>query len=131
MPPRERDGMNIGVLIVDDQEDMRTLLRLLIRAADGGLFVSGEAADGEEALGVVEDADPRVVLLDWMMPRMNGLEAAEQILRRRPGQRIVLYSAAMDEDLRRKADVVGVSACLEKSELLELPERLYEIAGVA
>lgn len=123
--------MPIRVLIVDDQEDMRTLLRLIIRASDGPFVVSGEAADGQEALEAIEDSDPRVVVLDWMMPRMNGLEAAERILERRPDQRIILYSAAMDETLRREADVLGISACMGKSELIELPERLSEIAGVA
>jgi chemotaxis response regulator CheB len=49
--------------VVDDLEDMRTLIRLTIRAADSGLVVVGEAASGHEALERVDELDPDVIAL--------------------------------------------------------------------
>jgi CheY-like chemotaxis protein len=124
MSDQNRHGqvaVEIGAFIVDDHEDMRVLIRTIIEAADFGLFVSGEAADAEEAIEAVDDVDPEVILMDEMMPGMSGLEAAALILRRRPGQRIILCSAYLDADLRDRAEAAGIEVCLTKSQLNEIP----------
>jgi two-component system nitrate/nitrite response regulator NarL len=105
------------VLIVDDHEDIRLLVRALIRTANQELRVSGEAATGEEALASLDDIDPSVVLLDHMMPGMTGLETAREILIRRPDQRIILFSAYMTEELCREARSLGVVGCLPKDDV--------------
>ena len=72
------------MLIVDDEMDMRMLVRVVIEIANDGLSIVGEAADGAEALRVWRDLDgppvPDVVILDNRMPELTGLEVAEQIL---------------------------------------------------
>lgn len=118
--------MAIRTLIVDDHQDVRILLRTIIELA--GMSVSGEAADGEEALAVLDEADPDVILLDEMMPGLSGLETAALIRARRPGQRIVLCSAAMDDGLRRKAAEAGIGICLTKYEMSRVPDALREAA---
>lgn len=123
--------MEIGAFIVDDHEDMRVLIRMIIEAANRGLFVSGEAAGAEEALEVVDTIDPEVILMDEMMPGMSGLEAAELILRRRPGQRIILCSAYLDADLRDRAEAAGITVCLTKSQLNEIPAVIRQTVGQA
>jgi DNA-binding NarL/FixJ family response regulator len=117
----------IGTLLVDDEADIRLLLRRMIEAADGELCVVGEAADGTEALACIDELDPDVVVLDQRMPGPTGLETAEAILARRPQQRIVVCSAQMDADLRRAARDVGVHLCLSKLEILELPDALRRV----
>src|SRR5207249_4476452 len=83
---RAREGFRVEIptMIVDDQEDVRLLLRVLINMANEGLFVRGEAGGGVEALDRLEEDDPIVIVLDQMMPDMNGLETAAQIRTRRP-----------------------------------------------
>src|SRR5436190_13703234 len=102
--------MSIRTLIVDDHRDIRALIRLLIEEADGELSVGGEAASAMEALDQIDDVDPTVVLLDYMMPEVDGLEAAERILARRPRQAIVLCSAFIDDRLRERARAAGIVA---------------------
>lgn len=119
------------MLIVDDELDMRMLVRIVIEMANHGLRIVGEAADGTEALKVWRDLDgppaPDVVILDNRMPGLSGLEVAEQILRERPGQIIVLYSAFLDDDVRAKAAAIGITRCVSKQELDQLPALIEEL----
>ena len=120
--------MHIRTMVVDDQADVRLLIRITIDLANDGLEVSGEAASGEEALTRVEAIDPAVIVLDEMMPGMRGIDVACKILQERPGQIIVLCSAHLDDDMRRRALNVGVTAALEKDRLEDLPDLLRELA---
>lgn len=121
--------MEIRVQIVDDQDDVRVLLRLTIDLANDGLIVVAEAANGEEALVQVESADPAVVVLDEMMPGMNGIDVARHIRRLRPGQPIVLCSAHLDDTVRARAREAGVTAALPKERLDELPDLLRSLVS--
>lgn len=101
---------------------------LVIGSAASGIVVVGEAASGEEALACVDELDPGVVLLDQMMPGLSGLETAERILQRRPDQAIVLFSAAIDDELRDRALALGIAACLAKDRLISVPQVLVSAA---
>ncbi|MEY2565947.1 MAG: two-component system, chemotaxis family, chemotaxis protein CheY [Actinomycetota bacterium] len=118
-----------SVLIVDDQEDIRILVRALIRGADDEFAVTGEAANGEEALAALDNADPEVIVLDQMMPGMTGLETARRILERRPGQRILLFSAYLSDEIREEAAAVGVTDCLAKDQVARIADALRAIAA--
>jgi CheY-like chemotaxis protein len=121
------------MLIVDDELDMRMLVRLVIEMANNGLTIVGEAGDGAEALQVWRDLDgppvPDVVILDNRMPELSGLEVAQQILAERPDQLIVLYSAFLDESVRARAAELGVSRCVSKHELERLPSLIRELTA--
>lgn len=121
------------MLIVDDELDMRMLVRLVIEMANNGLTIVGEAADGAEALQVWRDLDgppvPDVVILDNRMPELSGLEVAQQILAERPGQLILLYSAFLDDSVRARAAELGVSRCVSKHELERLPGLIRELTA--
>jgi DNA-binding NarL/FixJ family response regulator len=123
--------MAIRTLIVDDHRNIRALIRLLIEEVDEGLAVGGEASTAMEALDQIDDVDPTVVLLDYKMPEVDGLEAAERILARRPNQAIVLCSAFVDDQLRERARRAGIVACLSKADFNSLPEVLREVAQAA
>jgi DNA-binding NarL/FixJ family response regulator len=97
----------LRVLIADDRPRTRRALRALL-AAHGGFEVVGEAADGEEALALVEVLRPDLVLLDVWMPRLDGIAAAAAIKARWPSIRVVVHSLATerrDEALAAGADV--------------------------
>jgi YesN/AraC family two-component response regulator len=120
------------MLIVDDELDMRMLIRLVIQMANNGLSIIGEAADGAEALRVwrdLEDEQPDVVILDNRMPVLSGLDVAREILSERPDQLIVLYSAYLDERVRAEAAAVGITRCVAKDELDLLPTVVREVTA--
>ena len=116
----------ISTLIVDDQPDIRLLLRVIINASDNGLVVAGEAESGSDALELVETLDPDVIVLDQMMPGMTGLEVAEQIMSRRPEQVILLCTAFLNDEVRSKAAELGIAGCISKSDARLVPMRLMQ-----
>ena len=120
--------MGISTLIVDDDEDIRLLIQLIIDAANDGLFVQAAAATGAEALEKLDECDPDVVVLDEMMPGMSGLEAAARIRETRPGLPMILCSAYLDEDVRARAAQLGIE-CLAKEEMPQMPAAIRRLAG--
>jgi CheY-like chemotaxis protein len=115
----------IPTLIVDDEEDVRSLVRMVVEAANEGLVVSGEAANGDEALERWRENRPAAVVLDQRMPGMSGLEVAERMLAENPDQYIVLFSAFLDRSTREAARQLGVRVCLDKTQVARLPEELW------
>jgi DNA-binding NarL/FixJ family response regulator len=122
-------GVQIPVLVVDDMDDMRALVRLIVRTANEGLTVAGEAANGSEAIDLADTLNPAVIILDELMPGLGGLETARRILARRPDQRIILFSAYLDDRIRDAAREVGITACLSKVDYEILPEVIRAAAG--
>jgi DNA-binding NarL/FixJ family response regulator len=121
--------VQIPVLVVDDMDDMRALVRLVVRTANEGLVVAGEAANGSEAIDLVDALDPAVIVLDELMPGLGGLETARRILARRPDQRIILFSAYLDDRIREAAREVGITACVSKVDYESLPEVIRAVAA--
>ena len=121
------------MLIVDDELDMRMLVRIVIEMANHGLTIVGEASDGAQALQVWRELDgppvPDVVILDNRMPGLSGLEVAAQILEERPEQLIVLYSAFLDDDVRARAAGLGITRCVSKQDLDRLPALIQEVTA--
>ena len=117
------------MLVVDDMDDMRALVRLVVRMANEGLVVAGEAANGSEALDLVDTLDPAVIVLDELMPGLGGLETARRILARRPHQRIILFSAYLDDRVREAARGLGITSCLSKVDYESLPDAIRAAAA--
>src|SRR5438045_6523132 len=113
------------VLIVDDEEDMRALVRATIEIANEGLTVAAEASDGETAVDLVRTERPEVVGLDHRMPGTTGLDTARRILAERPDQTIVLFSAYLDRDVTLTAERLGVRVCLAKDDIRRLPDVIW------
>ena len=113
------------VLIVDDEDDMRALVRATIEIANEGLQVAGEAHDGDTALNFVREEQPQVVVLDQRMPGGTGLETARRILSEHPDQAIVLFSSYLDREVINAARRLGVRTCLAKDDIRQLPDVLW------
>jgi len=126
MSPRD-----IPTLIVDDEPDIRLLMRVGLELANEGLRVSGEAASGEEALGMLESCDARVVVLDQMMPGLTGLATASRIREQRPNLRLILCTAYYTGDLARQAADVGIESCVSKDDIGHLPDEVRRVAALA
>ena len=123
--------MSIRVLIVDDDSDIRLLLRMWIEGAPDDLVVAGEAAGAQGALDQLDEVDPDVVLLDARMPAIDGFEAAEMILARRPSQKLVLYTGVLNRELRERAFAAGFAACVAKDDFGRLPGVLTAVGRPA
>lgn len=90
----------IKVLIADDHRDFRRVIHEFLDRLPN-VSVVGEACDGREAIGKVQELIPDVVLMDITMPNMNGLEAIRIIKNRWPGTK-VLIATTHDEPIYRK-----------------------------
>lgn len=90
----------IEVVVADDEDDIRLLLKLQLRQF--GISVVGEATDGMEAIDVCEATNPHVVILDLLMPNMNGFEAIPELRRRCPDVKIIAYSAVAGDFVREE-----------------------------
>ena len=111
----------IRVMVVDDTDHVRRMLTSMLSL--DGFEVVGEVASGPAALEAVEAADPDIVVIDYKMPGMDGLETARGIRRRRQDQVMILYTAYIDEALERAAAEAGISLCIGKVDGLSSLER--------
>ena len=103
----------IRVLLVDDHPVVRQGLRALLSTQDG-IEVVGEADDGDVAVSAAERLSPDVVLMDVVMPAMDGVEALRRIVERRPQTRVVMLTSYADERRAMEAVDAGASGFLLK-----------------
>jgi CheY-like chemotaxis protein len=122
------------VLVVDDDDVIRQLITVNLELEGFEVIPAG---DGQDALDKVKDAQPDVVTLDVMMPRVDGWEAAER-LRADPETahiKVILLSARAQESDIQRGERIGVDAYLTKpfdpDELIDVVRRLAESSGSA
>src|SRR4051812_45356039 len=118
----------VRVMVVDDHAEVRRLIRLILEDAGPPVSLVAEAGGAQEALERLDAAEPDVGVLDARMPGVDGFEAAPLILGPRPGQRILLCSAIVDDEIRSRAAAAGIAACLSKDRFDDLPEVALELA---
>ena len=116
-------------MIVDDQDDIRSLMRILIELDSEVMEVSCEAASAVEALAIIDACDPRVIVLDEMMPGMSGVEAAAAIRARRPDQLLILCTAYLDSDVAARAREAGIAVSVHKDQVRTLPGLIRRLAA--
>ena len=118
----------IRVLIAEDHLMVRSGIRALLEKS-GDLNILGEASNGQEAVEMVEKLKPDVLIMDIMMPRMNGIQAAENIRKLRIPTYILLLSMYSDEGLVYQALQSGVKGYVLKSSVSD--ELLWAVQAVA
>lgn len=102
------DQPRIRVLVVDDHPLIRSGLAAMIRAEAGFEWV-GEAGDGAEAVQQCVSLKPDVVLMDLMLPRMDGIDAAAQVCRQLPLTKVVILTSLVDPKQVQRA--IRAGAC--------------------
>jgi DNA-binding NarL/FixJ family response regulator len=105
--------VSINVVVVDDHQIVRDGLVALLGALDG-IEVVGSATDGREALHVVAETSPDVVVMDIQMPNLDGIEATRFIAGRHPDVRVVMLTMNEDDDTVLAAIRAGASGYLLK-----------------
>ncbi len=108
------EAANIRVVLVDDHTVVRSGLGAVLSAADGMTLV-GEAGDGEEAIRVCQQARPDVVLMDLLMPRMDGVAATEAILKSQPQVKVIALTSFKEKEYVEGALKAGATGYLLKN----------------
>lgn len=109
---------DLTVMVVDDSEDLRDLLCMLIRRHPGGWRVVATATQGEEAVARATEIQPDLVLLDIAMPVMDGLQALPLIRQSCPGTVVVMLSGYPFATAGQGALDAGAHGYLEKADLV-------------
>ncbi|MBA4121936.1 MAG: response regulator transcription factor [Acidobacteria bacterium] len=118
----------ISIIIADDHPIVRKGLREIIEA-DSRLKVLAEADDGEEAIRLIEELKPEIVVLDIDMPRLDGFGAARELLKRRNPVKIVFLTIHRKEDIFHAAMDLGVRGyILKESAIFEIVNGIKAVA---
>jgi two-component system, NarL family, response regulator LiaR len=105
---------SIRILVVDDHAVVREGLRAFLELQDG-VEVIGEAEDGEEALQKATDLLPDVILMDLVMPRVDGLAAMRALRESLPRARVIVLTSFLDDDKLLPALRAGAAGYLLKN----------------
>jgi two-component system, NarL family, nitrate/nitrite response regulator NarL len=119
----------LRVLVADDEPDVRLLLRIGLRHHD--ITVVGEAADGHEVLAVCAQQEVDAIVLDLLMPRMNGFEVIPLLQRDHPHIGIVAYTAVAGDFVRREMARLRIPLLLKSGDALPLANALHQAAADA
>ena len=104
----------IRVLIADDHAVLREGLRSFLELQDG-IEIVGDAADGAEAVELAEQLRPAVVLMDLVMPKLDGVEAMRELKERVPETRVIILTSYIDDDRLLPAIRAGAAGYLLKN----------------
>ncbi|MGE5378006.1 MAG: response regulator [Bacteroidota bacterium] len=107
-------SQTIQVMIVDDHTMVREGMKILLDQFED-IHVVGEAANGLQAIELVEYLDPDVILMDLTMPVMDGIEAIHRILGVRLRQHILVLTGLLDEERLIQAIRAGAEGCVDKT----------------
>ena len=106
----------VRILVVDDSHLMRRCLRTLLEQRDSWKVCS-EASDGQEAIERAQQTAPDVIVLDFQMPKMNGLDAAKEIRRQSPEIPILMVTLHLSKQLAEAAREAGVRGACAKQDI--------------
>jgi DNA-binding NarL/FixJ family response regulator len=122
-------GNQIRVVIADDHRLLREMLRLILRQ-EKSIKIVGEAANGLQTIDVISNLKPDIVLLDIIMPEMNGLEVLPAIREKSPKTKALMLTVAADEPTIFKALKAGAKGYLSKdvsiSDLIKAIQAVYK-----
>lgn len=113
--------METRILIVDDSPLVRQRLKAMLER-HAGWQVCGEAASGPDALEKVKQSTPDLIVLDFLMPGMDGLQAARELGKVVPHVPILMFSMHLSRQLVEAAQTVGIRGAVAKSDARRVVE---------
>ena len=130
------DEKRTSVMLVDDHQVMRDLLRDALENT-GEFEVVAQAADGEEALKAAAESNPDVIVMDVIMPVMDGIDACREITELLPDTRVLMLTASNEQDAIVRSIAAGATGYLQKysgkeqllTTLREVAEGEFRIPG--
>lgn len=121
--------MPIRIVLVDDHALVRQGFRRILED-DPDLQVAGEAGNGLDAIALVKKTEPDVVVMDMAMPEMNGLHATMELIKQRPGTKVLILSMYSDEQYVRNALDAGARGYILKNAIEnDLVRAVKAVAG--
>lgn len=120
--------MRTKFLIVDDSELVRQGLRTVLQA-NPDWEIAGEAADGMTAVEVFKDVRPNVVIVDFQMPGINGIETARRLLEIAPAVPVVMFTQHASADLERHARDAGIRSVVSKTDAFPMVGIIEALLG--
>jgi len=121
--------MRTRFLIVDDSELVRRSLRTVLQA-NPDWEICGEAADGVSAVEMFKELRPNIVILDFQMPGINGIETARRMAEiAPPAVPVVLFTQHASADLERHAHEVGIRSVVSKTNAFPMVGMIRALLG--
>jgi DNA-binding NarL/FixJ family response regulator len=120
--------MRTRFLLVDDSELVRKSLRTVLQA-NPEWEICGEAANGESAIELFKELHPNIVILDFQMPGMNGIETARRMSKIAPAVPIVLFTQHASSDLEKHAREAGVRSVVSKTNAFPMVGMIEALLG--
>lgn len=128
---RRKQGVNnkIKVCIVDDNRELVALLEEFISSQDD-MEISGVAYNGQECLEMLQDASPNVLILDIIMPHLDGLGVLEKLRQKSEMPNVIMLTAFGQEDVTKKAVELGASYFILKPfDMNNLANQIRQVSG--
>src|SRR3984885_6793566 len=120
--------MRTRFLIVDDSDLVRRSLRMVLQA-NPDWEICGEAADGVSAVEMFKELRPNIVILDFQMPGINGIETARRMAEIAPAVPVVLFTQHASADLERHAHEVGIRSVVSKTNAFPMVGMIQALLG--
>jgi two-component system, NarL family, invasion response regulator UvrY len=120
------ESVLVQILVVDDNPGVRHYLRAILEQQNSWR-VCGEARTGAEALDRVQQSPPNIILLDFQMPDINGLEIAREIGRQWPQIPILMITVHLNKQLAAAAREVGIRGACAKSDVGSIVEAVQAL----
>jgi DNA-binding NarL/FixJ family response regulator len=119
----------VSVVIADDQRLFAEALEAIL-STDGRIRVVGRASDGRQAVDLVRERGPDVVLMDIAMPVLDGIAATEQIRAESPGTRVIVLTGSAATDDVSRARAAGAAGYVTKDQIAgDLVRAIIDAAG--
>ena len=120
---------HVSVVIADDQRLFAEALEAIL-STDGRIRVVGRAADGQEAVDLVREHGPDIVLMDIAMPVLDGIAATEQIRDQSPETRVIVLTGSAATDDVSRARAAGAAGYVTKDQIAgDLVRAILDVAG--
>ncbi len=97
----------MSIMTIEDSKPMRSLIKRTLKQAGFGDHEISEAGDGEEGLAMIKDSKPELVLSDWNMPKMNGIELLKTLKRDGIDVKFGFVTSEQSQKFRDDADSEG------------------------